>query len=194
MSAFGLMDMRFGKFKTDETEAAMPTYETPVSLGPSATANMTVTTATAEDYGDNVLQVKISEFVSAAIPAELNDCPKEALALVVGAAYDAEKKEISYAGEDSAPLGGLSYIRTLKRKGSSATIYEAHFYTKVQGALGNENAQTKGSSITFQHATINFTAYPPLMPGGAWHNVAEFDTLAGAQAYINEKFTPTPGA
>ena len=33
MSAFGLMDMRFGKFKTDETEAAMPTYETPVSLG-----------------------------------------------------------------------------------------------------------------------------------------------------------------
>ena len=39
---------------------------------------MTVTTATAEDYGDNVLQVKISEFVSAAIPAELNDCPKEA--------------------------------------------------------------------------------------------------------------------
>lgn len=193
MSAFGLMDMRFAKFKADETEEAMPTYDAPLSLGPTATANMTVTTATAEDYGDNVLQVKISEFVSASIPAELNDCPKEALAATVGATYDAEKKEIAYSGDDSAPFGGLSYIRNLKRKGSSATIYEAHFYTKVQGAIGNENAQTKGSSITFQHATINFTAYQPLMQGCKWHYTAEFDTLAGARAYIDEKFGVTAG-
>lgn len=193
MSAFGLMDMRFGKFKTDELETAMPTYETPVSMGPSATANMTVTTASGEDYGDNVLQVKVSEFVSAAIPAEITDCPKPSLALVTGAKYDAAKKEIAYAAEDAAPFGGLAYIRNLKRKGSSATIYEAHFYTKVQGSLGNENAQTKGSSIAFQHATVNFTAYPPLMPGGVWHNVAEFDTLAGAQAWINTKYGVVAG-
>lgn len=187
MAAYGTQYMRFAPMIMPEPETSMPTYGVQVSMGPLVTGNETVTLATADNYGDNVLQNKFNEVASAAIPAEVTQCPKASLALVYGAHLDPKTQVISYGAGDTAPFGGLALIRNLEDKSGKKT-FEANFYTKAQAALGNVNAQTKGSSITYQNTTINFTAFPPLWPEGKWKYTAEFDTFNEAVAFIDEMF------
>lgn len=191
MAAYGAVNLRFAPFAAEETEKSKPEYGTPVSLGPLVTVDLSINNVSAEDYGDDKLQVKITEFSNAALPIEVTECPKPALAIILGASYDEEKKEIAYGVTDSPPYGGLSHIRKLKRPGKKETIYESVFYTKVQAAQGNEKSQSKSNSITIQHAIINCTAYPPLKSDVKWRYVAEHETMEAAEAWIDEKFGVT---
>ena len=185
MAGFGAEYARFARFATEETSSAPPSYESPVSLGPMVSGNLTVTNASGELYGDNVLQEKVDKFVSAAIAMEVTDCPKASLAEIYGATYDQAEKSISYSVDDEPPYGALSFIRNILRKGKE--IYEANFFPKAQAALASENAQTRSGSITFQNVAINWTVLAPLHKETPWRITAEFDTREGAIAWLDEK-------
>lgn len=185
MAGFGGEYARFAKFATEETSSAAPTYEAPVALGPLVTGNFTVTLATGELYGDNQLQEKEDQFVSGSISMEVTDCPKETLALICGATFEAEHKEVGYGVDDQRPYGALMYIRNIKRNGK--TIYEPVIYMKAQATLPNENTQTRSSSISFQNVAINWTVLAPLHKETPWRVTAEFDTREDAVAWLDEK-------
>ena len=185
MAGFGAEYARFARFATEETSSAPPSYESPVSLGPMVSGNLTVTNASGELYGDNVLQEKVDKFASAAIAMEVTDCPKASLAEIYGATYDQAEKSISYSVDDEPPYGALSFIRNILRKGKE--IYEANFFPKAQAALTSENAQTRSGSITFQNVAINWTVLAPLHKETPWRITAEFDTREGAIAWLDEK-------
>ncbi len=185
MAGFGGEYARFAKFATEETSSAAPTYEAPVSLGPLVTGNLTVTNASGELHGDNVLQEKVDKFASAAIAMEVTDCPKASLAEIYGATYDQAEKSISYSVDDEPPCGALSFIRNILRKGKE--IYEANFFPKAQAALASENTQTRSGSITFQNVAINWTVLAPLHKETPWRVTAEFDTKEEAIAWLDEK-------
>lgn len=185
MAGFGGEYARFAKFATEETSTAAPTYEAPVDLGPLVTGNLTVTNASGELYGDNVLQEKVDKFASGAIAMEVTDCPKKTLAEIYGATYNETNKEIEYGQDDEPPYGALSYIRNIYRKGKE--IFEAIFYPKVQAALAADNTQTRAGSITFQNTAINWTVLAPLHKDTPWRGTAEFDTREDAVAWLDEK-------
>ncbi len=185
MAGFGGEYARFAKFATEETSSAAPTYEAPVNLGPLVTGNLTVTNASGELFGSNVLQEKVDKFASGAIAMEVTDCPKATLAEIYGATYNKTNKEIKYGQDDEPPYGALSYIRNILRKGEE--IFEAIFYPKVQAALAADNTQTRTGSITFQNTAINWTVLAPLHKETPWRVTAEFDTREGAIAWLDEK-------
>ena len=185
MAGFGGEYARFAKFDGEESKLAAPTYDAPVSLGPFVAGNMTITNASGEQYGDNVLQEKVDKFASAAIPLEVTDCPKASIAEVYGATYNAANSQVSYGTDDEAPYGALTYIKNILRQGTE--VFEAIFLPKVRGARTGDNTQTKGSSVTLQNTTINFTVMAPLNKATKWQDTAEFETRDEAIAWLDEK-------
>ena len=69
------------------------------------------------------------------------------------------------------------------RKGVKA--YEGYYYPKVRAALGNDNAQTKSGSITFQTTSTTFTVFAD--DNTDWRVTKLFDTDAEARKWIDEK-------
>lgn len=185
MAGFGGEYARFAKFATEESSAAAPTYDAPVSLGPLVSGNLTVTNASGEQYGDNILQEKVDKFASGAIPMEVTDCPKASIAEVYGATYNEEQNEVEFGSDDEAPYGALAYIKNILRKGTE--IFEANFYPKAQAARTIDNTQTRSGSITFQNSTINWTIMDPIHKTTKWQYAAEFDTYDEAVTYIEGK-------
>ena len=185
MAGFGGEYARFAKFLAEETSAAAPTYDVPVSLGPFVSGNLTITNASGELHGDNVLQEKVDKFASGAIPMEVTDCPKASIAVVYGATYAEENKSVDYGADDEAPYGAVTYIRNILRKGKE--VFEANFYAKAQAARTTDNTQTRSGSITFQNTTINWTIMDPLHKATKWQSTAEFDTYDEAAAWLDEK-------
>ena len=94
MAAFGAEYICFAPFSEAETDAAAPKYGEMMNLGPVMTANMTITNAKGEIYGDNKAQESVSEFVSAAIATDLTDCEPKKKAAVLGAHWDDSAKEV----------------------------------------------------------------------------------------------------
>ena len=87
---------------------------------------------------------------------------------------------VHYNSGDTPPLGGLGYYKVLMRGGKK--YFQAIVYPKVRAALGNDNAQTKSSTITFTNTQTTFTIFAAA--SGDWRLVKTFDTEAAARAYI----------
>lgn len=187
MAGFGAQYPCFAPFATDETDTAAPTYENGVVLGELRSANLTVTMASGEIEGDDRLVEKVEEISSAALPIETVDMTDDVAEAVYGS------KVVDGALVDSItdepPYGGLGYFKSLMRKGKK--YYRAYFYPKAKASITNDNAQTKGSSITFQPETTNFTIFPPMYEGIGWRYREVFETIAEAKAWIREKLNMT---
>ena len=61
--------------------------------------------------------------------------------------------------------------------------YKAFFYPRVRAALGNDNAQTRGSSITFSSVATTFTVFAD--DAGDWRKTQTFSTATEAKGWIN---------
>ena len=88
MAAFGAKYPCFAPFAEEETDAALPTYEGGVVLGELNSANCTVTLASGQIEGDDIIVEQISEISSADIPMETVDMLDNVTAVVYGAEYD----------------------------------------------------------------------------------------------------------
>lgn len=183
MAGFGSEFARFLPFSAEDTDAAAPTYEAPVSLGPLVTGNLTITNASGEQYGDNKLQESIDKFASGAIPMEVTDLPKASAATVFGATYNATNSKVDYGADDVPPYGALQYIKNILRNG--VEIFEAIHYTKARAARPGDNSQTRSGSITLQNTTVNWKIMAPLHADTKWQYTAEFATRAEAIAYLD---------
>lgn len=188
MAAFGAMYPCFAPFAAPETEKAMPTYKKGVVIGELVSANMTLTLASGEIWGDNKLIEQVNEFASGSIPMETVDMLDEVAEAIYGVTV--EDDEVHFKPGDAAPYGGLAYIKNMQRGGDK--FYRGYFFPKVQAAIGNDNAQTRGSSITFQTTTTNFTVMAPLCDEGAWMiQSATFASETAAREWIREKLGMT---
>lgn len=185
MAAFGALYPCFAPFAKPETADAMPEYKKGVVLGELVSANMTVTNASGEIWGDNKKVESISEFASAAIPMETVDLLDDAAEVIYGVTV--VDGEVHYKPGDEAPYGGLVYIQSIQRGG--VKFFKGLFYPKAQAAVGNINTQTKNTSITFQTTTTNFIVIAPLFDESAWMITSVFDKFEEAKAWANEKLS-----
>lgn len=152
-----------------------------VVLGKLVSANMTIQLATGELYADDELAEKVSEFASGSIAMETDDLSDTNASKVYGATV--RNGAVVYNKGDSAPMGKLAYYKSLMR--GAVKFWKGFYYPKAQAALGNDNAQTKGSSITFQTAQTAFTIFPDDV--GDWRENETFNTEAAAKAWCASK-------
>ncbi len=188
MAQFGAKRPRFAPVATTP-DNALPTYnfESAITIGKLVAANLTVTNASGELYGDDALAEKIDMFASGSLELQTDDKTAEVHAALHGATLDELEEELTDSDSDVAPRGGLTYYKVLIRNG--VRVYQGVFHPLVNAILGNDSAATKGSSITFGTSTTTFTVFR--CNSGAWRIRKEFDNEADAIAWCDEKLGNT---
>lgn len=152
-----------------------------IVIGKLVSANLTVNLASGELYADDGLAEQLSEFSSGSVAMETDDM----LDATAGTLYGATVTDglVTYNKGDEAPEGILGYVKDLMRSG--VRKYRAYVYPRAKAALGNDNAQTRGNSITFNTAQTTFTIFDD--DNGDWRKTKEFNTEAEAIAYIDSE-------
>lgn len=178
MAEFGA---KYPCFKSDTAEKG-------VVLGKLVSANLTVNLASGELYADDALDEQLSEFASGSLAMETNDLTDENASEVYGCKVN-EKTVIFNVG-DTAPSGKLAYYKSLMR--NKKKYYKGLYYPCARAALGNDNAQTKGSSITFSTTQTTFTIMAD--DKGDWRHTQTFETEEEAKEWINGLCGITPAA
>lgn len=163
------------------------TYSGGKYLSPVANFNGTPTKASVTDYGDNRALETDNSVTGGTLSVELNNDEDEIYVFLLGH-EKAESGEISYNVNDTPPYVGCGAI------GKSGNKYVAKFYKKVQFSEPNDENQTKQENTTFTHVTLEGTILIP--EDGEWKLREEFDTLAAAKSWLNEKvgIAAAPGA
>lgn len=181
MSQFGAKYIKFAKIK-DQPKNALPVYEDgAVQLGRLVSANLTVNTASGQLYADDELAESVSEFSSGTLVAETDDMTDEVASEVYGC--EVVEQEVHYKHGDAAPEGGVAYYKTLVRRGVKS--FEGVYHPRVKASLGNDNAATRGGSITFNTTTTTFTVFT--CNSEDWRITKELATEAEAKAWVDEK-------
>lgn len=152
-----------------------------VAIGKLVSANLTVNLASGELYADDGLAEQLSEFSSGTIAMETDDMSDQVASTVYGCKV--EGGVVTSNTNDTAPRGGLAYYKTLMRKG--VKYYKGFYYPRVRAALGNDNAQTRGSSITFQTTQTTFTVFAD--DSGNWRETKTFTDKDSAAAWCEQK-------
>lgn len=171
MAEFGA---KYPCFKRDDATSG-------VVLGKLVSANLTVNLASGEIYADDALDEQLSEFASGSLAMETNDLTDANATEIYGCEVD--DGEVIYNVGDTAPSGGLAYYKSLMR--NKVKYFKAIFHPCARAALGNDNSQTKGSSITFAASQTTFTIKAD--ENGDWRKTKTFDNEAAAKAWINNK-------
>lgn len=156
-----------------------------VVLGKLVSANLTVNLASGELFADDAIAESVAEFSSGSLAMETDDLVDANVALVFGATISGGA--IVFNKDDTPPEGKLAYYKVLLRNG--VKYYKAFYYPRVKAQLGNDNAQTRGSSITFQTANITFTVMTD--DNGDWRKTKTFESAADAETWINTQCTIT---
>lgn len=169
MAEFGA---KYPCFKPDDAEKG-------VVLGKLVAANLTVNLASGELYADDALDEQLSEFASGSLAMETNDLTDENAAQVYGCKVN--DKTVVYNVGDTAPSGKLAYYKSLMR--NKKKYYKGIFYPCARAALGNDNAQTKGGSITFATTQTTFTIMAN--DAGDWRHTQTFETEEAVKEWIN---------
>lgn len=160
MAVYGAKGLQWAKETAAGVEGeSFPTYDTPVGLGPLVSVADTITYATAENYGDNVLQEHVSEFQRIDVTVNMTEMPIDSAAAVYGATKNAQGG-LSYRAEDSPPDGCLGFYTTKITKGEDGVqkkYFQGVFYPNLKGSRQGATYNTKGSSITFANGQANFT-------------------------------------
>lgn len=149
-----------------------------VVIGKLVSANLTVNLASGELYADDSLAEQLSEFASGSVAMETDNMADSVASTIYGAT--AENGEVTYNKEDTPPEGVLGYYKALMVGGVKK--YRAVVYPRAKAAIGNDNAQTRGSSITFQTAQTTFTILDD--SNGDWRKTKDCDTEAAAITYV----------
>ena len=149
-----------------------------VVLGKLVSANLTVNLASGELYADDSLAEQLSEFSSGSIAMETDHMTDSVASEIYGASVD--NGVVTYNKNDNPPEGTLGYYKALMIGGIRK--FRAYVYPRVKAAIGNDNAQTRGSSITFQTAQTTFTVFDDA--NGDWRKTKDCDSEADAIAYV----------
>lgn len=180
MSKIGCKRPIFAPFAT-EPDNALPTYSGGAIVGGLISANLTLQKASGELYFDDGLGESIDEFMSGDLAMETDDMSDAVVSLAFGCAITGG--ELTDNVNDSAPYGGLAYYKTIIK--DNVKKYQCYFYPKVKAMLGNDSAQTKGNSITFQNSSTSFKIYRA--KNGDWRKRETFLTEAAAIAWCESK-------
>lgn len=185
MASFGAKNPYFNKIAT-EPEGALPTYgpEEPVKVGKLVKADFNIQMASGETYADDELAERVEEFASGTIAMETDDMVDDVAKVLYGC--EVEEKKVHYKSGDTPPYGGLTYYKKLMRQGK--IVYKGYFYPKAKTAVGNDTAQTKGSSITFGTSNTSFTVFA--CKSGDYRITEEFDTEPEALAWVKKQISP----
>lgn len=195
MSQYGAFEGRWAPI-TAETEDALPTYGSAVSLGALSRVTDALNFTNLMSEGDDRVTDRLEEFVSGTVDIEYDPgVTNEALAAVYGATLD-EDGELVYSVNDQPPYGGYAFMRKMIRgAGEKAEKYfQGIFYPKLmavpQGKAHN-GKKTSGTVLTGDKIHMSMDA---AMNGQYMIVSPELKTLTEARAWLEAKIPKAAAA
>lgn len=171
MSKIGIQNVRYSKMDTSGK------YSGAKEIGTLVSFNATPNNVAVTDWGDNRAVESYRTTNQVTLSMELNDLAGAVYADMCGHTYDEETKKITVKDTDNSPYVGIGAIGNSVRNG--VNVFVLKFFPKMQFSEPNDENATGTETRTFQHTTIEGTAYPN--DAGELKIVQEFDTLAEAQ-------------
>ena len=162
-------------------------YGTGVVMGKAVSAALNWQKEDNELYGDDVVQETDVSITGYTLDLGTTEMEETVEAKVLGVAKVGSTDEYEITNDDP-PVGGVGYIRVLKRRG--VRLYKAVWYPKIQFSMPNENSSTKQKSINWGTPTINgkgLAAYDDATGKAKFRKQEVFTTLAAAKTYLNGK-------
>lgn len=163
-----------------ETDGSLPTYSGGMAFSEFIKLTESINKAETEFYSNDALSENTSEFKYCELTYDNKGLTDEIMAAIFGMDYT--EGVLTYGGDDTAPMGGFGYYRTLMDNG--VKYYEGVFYPKVKASLGNDTTDTKGENVTFSGATTSMMAYQCKDEKKTWKKTEIFQTASEAEAWV----------
>lgn len=141
----GLRDLYYAVCTETEADGGVTEeYGAPKKMADIMTAELSVSTADATLYADDVLSESATEFSSGSLKLGIKDLTPEVLAECLGQLVDQNK--VVWAGKDNEPPYIAIGFRAPKKGGKFRYVW----LLKCKFKIPSEKYETKGESITFQ--------------------------------------------
>ncbi len=160
-----------------------PTYEKGQYLGKSSTFNGTPTVSDVKDYGDDSVAETDTSVTGGTLSVELNENTSDIYTFLLGHSKDETSSEVISNADDIAPYVGIGAVGKSKR--NNKLMYTGKFYFKAQFKEPNDENATKQENTAFTHTTLEANLFK--LDNGDWKAQKEFNTLAEAKAWLDEK-------
>lgn len=168
-----------------EGENGAATYTKGRYWGPASSFSVSPNASSVDDYGDDGIVESDRSVTNAGVSIELNESTLELEADILGHEYSSETKEMTASRDDIAPWLGMGCVGKSMR--NNKLVYRVIWLAKVMVNEVGEELATKQETTTFNHSSYEATAYALNDEKGTWVIKKEFDTLADAKSYLNEK-------
>lgn len=198
MAFTGLKYIAVGTLSTEPTHAAAPVYTNGKIIAKAIQANINVTRNNAvlrADDSDAELDDTISAISVEIGMDHLDDEDRVTFMDYVKQTGTGQNAVTEYMDSDTpSPYVGVCYVRVGQK--DNVPLYEGNLIVKAKLSEGNEQAQTKGETTTFQTPTV--TARGMQVPnwikgsGNGFRLKAKFDTEAAALTWVKSKLNITP--
>lgn len=169
--------------KLTENESGAASYSDGRYIGPSSAFSLQTNNNDIKDYGDDRTVESDVTLNNITLSVEVNELSLELEAFMLGHNYSTEDKEMITSTEDIAPYLGVGFIGKSRR--DNKTIYKGVWLPKCQFMNPSDENATKQESTTFNHSTLEGTAYP--LTDHTMSDKKEFETLEDAKEWLNEK-------
>lgn len=168
-------------------------YGTGIVMGKATSGNLSWEKDDSELYGDDAVAETENSIIGYTLDIGTTRLEEAAEAAILGYAKVGETDEYEIT-DDSAPYGGVGYIRVIKR--NSVPLYKAVWYPKIQFSAPNESSNTKQRNITWGTPVLSgkgLAVYDDNTGKAKFRKQQVFTTLAAAKAYLNGKANISAG-
>lgn len=180
MARIGLSGLKYAELTNEVT----PTYAAPAVLAKVVGAKLAYELNSAELYADNALAESDYTFNKGTLTLTVADDDDAVLAKLLGRTVNATTKEVIRTTQDVAPYVGIGRVITKLVGGDYK--YKAEFLSKVKFKEPAPEEKTKGESVEF--GTVELEGGIAVLPSNVWSRTATFDTLAEAEAFLDDCF------
>ncbi len=188
-ASYGALKVFWNSIVSDDSPSEYPVYTTgePIEIAALVQADLNVTTVKGTfAANDNAEELSAEEWSSAVVALQTSEFELDVAGKVFGQSYDETTKTLSKKGGDTAPAGGMTYIKKYQDANKKQS-FRVMFVPKLQAAVPSDSAVTKGSSITFSTKTTNFNV--SRAKNDVWNDEIDCATLAEAETKAKELLT-----
>lgn len=184
MAKVGLKNFLFGLLTEQEDGTA--TYGQAQKPAKAISCNVSITNNEAKLFADDSLAESDTSFQSGTVTLGIDDEDTQTMATMLGHQVD-ENGEMVRNANDTAPYLGLG--RVITKMVNGVYKYKVEFLCKVKFSEPSQDDSTKGENLEFGTSEIEGTV--ATLANGDWSKTQTFDTMAEAQAYLQDLFGTT---
>ena len=185
MAKIGLQNFKYALLT--EAEDGTPSYDVPKKPGKAVSCNVSISTNEAKLYADDGLAESDTSFQSGTVSIEVDNADQETQATLLGHTVDTNGTMVR-SSQDTAPYVGFG--RVVTKMVNSVYKYKVEFIYKCKFGEPSQEDTTKGENVEFGTSTLE--GILSTLQDGKWSATKTFDTMAEAQAYLDELFGVVP--